>query len=184
MSGESTIRSAVVSDAAALAALAERTFVDAFGAQNRPEDLALHCAASYGEAIQRREILDEALATFVAESAAGLTGYLQLAWDAPPPAIVGARPVEIRRFYVDALWHGKGLAQRLMATALDFAAARGADPLWLGVWEENPRGIAFYLKCGFTVVGSHVFVVGNDPQRDLLMVRPANGLRLSDSATA
>lgn len=172
MSGETVLRRAVAGDAAALAALAERTFVDAFGARNRPEDLALHCAASYGEAIQRGEILDPGLATFVAEHASGLTGYLQMSWGTPPPGITGARPVEIRRFYVDAPWHGMGLAQRLMATALEVAAERHADPLWLGVWEENPRGIAFYRKCGFEVVGSHVFVVGSDPQRDLLMQLP------------
>lgn len=172
MMDEMTIRRAVVADAAALAVLAERTFVDAFGAQNRPEDLALHCATTYGGAIQRGEILDEALATFVAEGTGGLTGYLQLAWGVPPPVIVGTRPVEIRRFYVDAPWHGRGLAQRLMATALDFAAARAADPLWLGVWEENPRGVAFYRKCGFSAVGAHIFVVGSDPQRDILMTRP------------
>ena len=175
MPGDCSIRRAVVADAAALAALAERTFVEAFGAVNRPEDLALHCAASYGEAIQRREILDDALATFVAEGAGGLTGYLQLAWGPPPAGISGARPMEIRRFYVDAPWQGKGLSQALMATAVDFAAGRDADPLWLGVWEENPRGIAFYRKCGFAVVGSHVFVVGSDPQRDLLMARTLAG---------
>ena len=171
MSGEATIRRAVVEDAAALAALAERTFLDAFGARNRPGDLALHCAASYGESIQRGEILAIDLATFVAAGAEGLRAYLQLGWNASPPAVGGSRPVEIRRFYVDAAWHGRGLAQRLMATALDFAAGRRADVVWLGVWEENPRGVAFYRKCGFEVVGSHVFLVGTDPQRDLLMAR-------------
>jgi diamine N-acetyltransferase len=171
MNDDVTIRRAVVDDAAALAALAERTFVEAFGARNRPGDLTLHCAASYGESIQRGEILSPGVATYVAENANGLTGYLQLAWDAPPAGVVGRRPVEIRRFYVDAPWHGRGLAQRLMATALEFAAGRDADVVWLGVWEENPRGIAFYRKCGFEVVGSHVFVVGSDPQRDLLMAR-------------
>ncbi len=180
MTDEAIIRRAVSADAAALAALAERTFVDAFGARNRPEDLALHCAASYGEAIQRGEILSTGVATYVAENAAGLSAYLQLAWEAPPAGVVGARPVEIRRFYVDAPWHGTGLAQRLMATALDFAAGRNADVVWLGVWEENPRGIAFYRKCGFAVVGSHVFLVGSDPQRDLLMTRSRVGAGASD----
>ncbi len=173
MSGEAAIRRAVEGDAAALAALAERTFVDAFGARNRPEDLALHCAASYGESIQRGEILSSEIATWVAEDSHGLTGYFQLAWDAPPPGVRGARPIEIRRFYVDAPWHGRGLAQRLMAAALEIAAARPADVIWLGVWEENPRGIAFYRKCGFAVVGAHTFVVGTDPQRDVLMARRA-----------
>jgi ribosomal protein S18 acetylase RimI-like enzyme len=158
-------------DAPALAALAERTFVEAFGARNRPADLALHLERSYGAAIQLGEILDPGLATFVAVRAGELIAYVQLSWGEPPPEVRGRRPLEIRRFYVDAPWHGRGLAQRLMAAALAFAAERGADVVWLGVWEENPRGIAFYAKCGFTVVGHHIFVVGSDPQRDLLMAR-------------
>jgi len=45
--------------------------------------------------------------------------------------------------------------------------------VWLGVWEHNPRAIAFYRKWGFEAVGEHVFVVGTDPQRDLVMTRSA-----------
>lgn len=174
MIGEATIRPALVEDAAALAVLAERTFVEAFGAQNRPEDLALHVRRSYGEAIQLEEIQDPGLVTFVAEGAAELQAFAQLALGAAPSSISGARPIEIRRFYVDAPWHGRGLAQRLMAAALDCAAEAGADVVWLGVWEKNPRGIAFYAKCGFAPVGHHIFVLGNDPQRDVLMARSAD----------
>lgn len=173
---EASFRRAAAGDAAALASLAERTFVAAFGAQNRPEDLALHVARSYGETIQRREILDPGLATFVAEIAGELVAYAQLL-AAPMPAGAsdagGEQPIEIRRFYVDARWHGQGLAQRLMTLALEHAASAGADVVWLGVWEENPRGIAFYRKCGFEPVGHHTFVVGTDPQRDVLMARKA-----------
>jgi ribosomal protein S18 acetylase RimI-like enzyme len=39
------------------------------------------------------------------------------------------------------------------------------------VWEHNPRAIAFYRKWGLEVVGEHVFMMGDDPQRDLLMRR-------------
>jgi len=42
------IRRARPSDAAALAEFAARTFADAFGAANRPDDLAAHLASSYG----------------------------------------------------------------------------------------------------------------------------------------
>jgi ribosomal protein S18 acetylase RimI-like enzyme len=172
VSGEPVIRRAIAADAEALASLAERTFVEAFGSRNRPEDLELHLQRNYGAAIQRREILDPEVTTFVVEEAGFLLAYVQLAGGEAPPEVAGAKPVEIRRFYVDAPWHGRGLAQRLMATALEFAGTAGAGVVWLGVWEENPRGIAFYRKCGFAAVGSHVFVVGNDPQRDLLMAKP------------
>ncbi len=52
------------------------------------------------------------------------------------------------------------------------AAAQELEGLhmWLGVWERNPRAIAFYIKSGFVEVGSHVFIVGNDRQTDLVLV--------------
>jgi ribosomal protein S18 acetylase RimI-like enzyme len=43
------------------------------------------------------------------------------------------------------------------------------DVMWLGVWEYNPRAQRFYEKNGFSVVGKHVFQLGEDPQTDLLM---------------
>jgi ribosomal protein S18 acetylase RimI-like enzyme len=43
--------------------------------------------------------------------------------------------------------------------------------MWLGVWEYNPRAQRFYEKNGFRIVGSHVFLLGEDPQTDLLMQR-------------
>ena len=47
----------------------------------------------------------------------------------------------------------------------------GPRTLWLGVWERNPRAIAFYTKCGFVDVGEHAFVFGTDEQTDRVMAR-------------
>jgi diamine N-acetyltransferase len=44
--------------------------------------------------------------------------------------------------------------------------------LWLGVWERNPRAIAFYAKSGFSEVGIHDFLVGTDRQTDRVLVAP------------
>jgi hypothetical protein len=49
---------------------------------------------------------------------------------------------------------------------------RGSDVAWLGVWERNPRAMAFYRKLGFVEAGSQVFQLGTDPQRDVVMARP------------
>jgi ribosomal protein S18 acetylase RimI-like enzyme len=52
---------------------------------------------------------------------------------------------------------------------------RGSDVAWLGVWERNPRAISFYRKLGFMEVGDHIFPLGHDPQRDIIMVRSVVG---------
>jgi ribosomal protein S18 acetylase RimI-like enzyme len=85
--------------------------------------------------------------------------------------VTGPHPIELWRFYLDAKWHGRGLAQELMTRVLESATELGAETLWLGVWERNPRAIAFYTKVGYIDVGAHTFVVGNDAQTDRILTR-------------
>jgi GNAT superfamily N-acetyltransferase len=166
-----TIRRGVLTDAAALAELAARTFRDAFGADNRPEDMALHMALSYGPSQQQAELADPRLVTLLVEVDGQLAGYAQLRSGLAPACVTGERPIELWRFYVDRAWHGQGVAQALMERVDAEAVQRGAHTLWLGVWERNPRARAYYHKTGFVDFGSHVFMVGTDGQTDRIMAR-------------
>jgi ribosomal protein S18 acetylase RimI-like enzyme len=56
-----------------------------------------------------------------------------------------------------------------MDACFELAQKEGFDTIWLGVWEFNPRAQRFYEKNGFSFVGKHTFVLGTDPQTDLLM---------------
>ncbi|HSC30607.1 MAG TPA: GNAT family N-acetyltransferase [Gemmatimonadaceae bacterium] len=166
------IRPAQASDARPLALLAEQTFRGTLEGMNTPEDMQLHCETHYSAALQLREILDPALETLVCERDGQLVGFAQLRWGPSPECVGAQQSVEIQRFYVSQAWQGRGVAQALMATAIALAETHGADQIWLGVWERNPRAIAFYKKCGFAEVGEHTFLLGTDPQRDLVMRRP------------
>lgn len=166
------IRNANPGDAAGLAQIAEQTFRETFAALNRAEDMDLHCRRSYGESLQTVEISDPGRNTLLVEHEDRLIGYAQLRWGAAPACVVAQRPCEIQRLYVVASWHGHGVAQELMAACIAEARRRRSDAIWLGVWERNPRALAFYRRCGFIEVGDHVFPLGNDPQRDLVMVCP------------
>ena len=159
-------------DAGPLALLAERTFREAFDAVNTPADMALHCAQSYGEPIQSAEIADPDRVTLVCEQDGRLLGYAQLRWGPAPGSVVANSPGEIQRLYVARECHGKGVAVDLMNASIEEMRRRRVDVIWLGVWERNPRAIAFYRKFGFAEVGEHVFLVGRDPQRDVVMARP------------
>lgn len=167
-----TIRPATVSDADFLARLAARTFSEAFGADNRPEDLALHLATAYGVERQAAELRDPAVTTLFAETDGSVAAFAQLRRGSSPPCIEAHRPIELWRFYVDRPWHGRGVAQEMMQAVIDAAITGGHDVLWLGVWDRNPRAQAFYRKSGFDDVGSQPFVVGTDEQNDRVMVRP------------
>ena len=163
------LRRAVAADAPSLAVLAERTFRDAFGARNSPANMDLHCARVFGAEIQLSEIEDRGLVTTIAEAENRLIGFSQLRPLHTHASVVAARPAELKRLYVVPEWHGRGVARELLQDALNTAAREGCDVLWLGVWEHNPKAMAFYRKSGLGIVGTHAFMLGQDRQRDLVM---------------
>ncbi|MFM7706731.1 MAG: GNAT family N-acetyltransferase [Gammaproteobacteria bacterium] len=165
------MRPATAADAALVAALAEQTFREAFSAQNPPEQMDRHCRENFGVDIQAQEIAAPDRLTLLIESQGRAAGFAQLRWDTPPEVVSATAPGEIQRFYLLQKFHGAGLAATLMSACLEMLRTRGSDVAWLGVWEENPRAIAFYRKQGFVEVGRKVFMVGTDPQRDLVMAR-------------
>lgn len=167
-----TVRKARIDDAKALAEVAAATFKATFGAVNDRANMELHCRTNYGEEIQAAEIANPGMVTLLDEADGAIAGYAQLRWGNAPACVGAAHPGEIQRLYVVDAWHGKGVAQQLMDACMEELARHGTDVAWLGVWERNPRAIAFYRKSGFATVGDHVFPLGDDPQRDLVMVRP------------
>jgi GNAT superfamily N-acetyltransferase len=166
------IRPALVDDAAFLAQFAARTFRETFEADNTPEDMAFFLANTYSETRQREELTDPRVSTLFADVDGQTAGYAQLRAGHVPDCVTGPDPIELLRLYVDRPWHGRGVAQALMAAVDATALARGARTLWLGVWEHNLRAQAFYRKFGFFPVGSHIFLLGSDEQTDVLMARP------------
>lgn len=169
---EVMIRRAGVSDASVLAELAARTFADSFGADNRPEDLKVHLESSYGRAQQAAELADPDVRTVLAYRDHQLIGFAQVRRKSAPACVVAAEPVELHRFYLVRSVQGTGAAIPLMLAAREAAQELGGHHLWLGVWERNPRAIAFYLKAGFAKIGSHDFLVGSDRQTDWVLLAP------------
>jgi ribosomal protein S18 acetylase RimI-like enzyme len=168
-----SIRRATIDDAAALSAFAARVFIEAFGDENNPDDLTEHVESTYNIERQAAELRDEDTATWLIEREdATLIAYLQMCRKRVPACVTGRNPVEIYRFYVDHSAHGTGVAQTLMSSAFAQAREWGADVVWLGVWEHNPRAMRFYRKFGFADVGSIDFFVGPDRQTDRVFVRP------------
>jgi len=172
--GEWTIRAAGPGDAGWLAGFAARQFNAAYAEDNAPADMADYCARNFTEARFAALLADPAAGTLVAESRGVPIAYAVVRRSASPPEAVGEGPAtEIARFYVDADWHGSGLASAMLREAERTALEWRADTIWLTVWTRNPRAIRFYRKHGYTVVGSMQFRLGAELQEDHLMIRTA-----------
>lgn len=171
-------RHATPADAATLTEFMRRTFRETyserFGGVCRDADVEHYVAGHFSEAQQRDELVDPTRRTIFAEVDGIVTASAQLRDGAESmyreAGVVGERPVEVARFYVDRPWHGRGVAGALMQHCI--AQAAGADPLWLGVFERNARARAFYAKWGFVPAGRALFRLGDDVQTDWILVRP------------
>ena len=148
-----TFRAATTADAAALADFGRRTFEEAYRSVMEPELMARVLRSQFGASRQAGEIADPAALWLVAEVDGAVAGYAFLRRGRMPEIGAPPDPVELARFYVDGVWHGRGVARQLMDAVVRHARAMGGRTLWLAVWQRNPRAIAFYRKYGFTRIG-------------------------------
>jgi ribosomal protein S18 acetylase RimI-like enzyme len=167
-----TIRRGTIADAGLLSELGARTFSDTFAVDNTPEDLAEYVATSFSIAQQTAELENPASTFLIAEVDGHPAGYAKLHDGEPEKGVEGPKPVELVRLYVSRDWLGRGIGEQLMRACIDEARKAGHETIWLGVWERNARAQAFYRKWNFRTVGEHMFQLGSDLQRDLLMERP------------
>ena len=169
------IRQATPADAALFTSIARSSFVDTFAKDNTPDDMAKYCADAFDEVIQRQELADVRNIVLVAERSGDVVGYAMLRTGNAPDCVVDRDAIEIARLYSVARVIGTGVGAALMQRCLEIAAERGHRSIWLGVWEQNPRAIAFYERWGFVDVGSKSFVLGADHQTDRVMMRVVTG---------
>jgi len=167
------IRQATIDDAKVLTELAYTTFWDAFAhhPKNAPDDLNHYMRQAFNVEQIAVELADDKNIFLIAEIGDDAAGYSKIIIDNIEPGITAEHPIELSRLYAHQKHLGQGVGQRLMDASFERARVEDRDVMWLGVWEYNPRAQRFYEKNGFRVVGSHVFLLGKDPQTDLLMQR-------------
>jgi len=165
------IRQAFSQDARIVADLSLITFRDAFAGhpKNAPDDLNAYMSTAFNLDRIADELLDEMNIFLLAEIDGQPAGYAKLILDSIEDGISATRPIELSRLYSHQIYLGRGVGQALMNECFRYARKLEHDVIWLGVWEYNPRALAFYKRNGFNEVGKHIFQLGTDPQTDLLM---------------
>jgi ribosomal protein S18 acetylase RimI-like enzyme len=165
------VRLATIDDAERLNEAAARMFESTFGPDNTPEDMASYLASAFTFEKQRAELADPDRVALILDANGTVAGYATMHRGVRSDGVLGERPVEIQRIYVDRDHHGTGAAKSLMDACVAQARQWKCDEVWLAVWERNARAIAFYKKSGFQRVGTQDFKLGSDLQHDHVMAR-------------
>ena len=154
-----------------IADLSRKTFYETFAVSNTAEDMELFMTKQFSREKLVAEVSDPSSYFFMALVEGKLAGYLKLQEGEAYPEFDGRSSIEIARIYSDSAFIGAGIGKALMQCALEQAALKKRELIWLGVWEHNLRAIRFYSKWGFEKFGEHDFILGTDRQTDWLMMR-------------
>ena len=158
-----------VNDVERLQAIGRITFSQTFSAHNSPEDMADYLNKSYSIDKLVDEIENPNAEFYFAQDGETVIGYLKINTGDAQTEKNDLNAFEIERIYVDEAYLGKKIGQLLFNKAIDLAKEKKATYVWLGVWEENHRALAFYNKNGFVPFDKHIFKLGNDEQTDIMM---------------
>ncbi len=164
-----TITQANEKDAEALQALARQTFFETFATQNTQENMNKYLEEDLSLPKLSAELDNPGSAFYFASFNDKLIGYLKLNFGQSQTELQDTTAVEIERIYVLQAFQGKKVGQLLYQHAVAVAKERQAPYVWLGVWEQNVKAIAFYKKNGFVPFDKHLFTLGDDVQTDIMM---------------
>ena len=167
---EVTYRDAGIADAAAVADLFARTFVETFAHLYSQEDLHSFLGGMTAQAFAA-EIATAGFALRLAESGGEPIGFAKLG-RAKLPVESPEGTLELMQIYVLKPWQGQGIAQELYGWAEDEARRRGGTHLQLTVYIDNHRARRFYDRQGFADVGRYAFMVGKQADEDVIMRKP------------
>ncbi|MBS1917078.1 MAG: GNAT family N-acetyltransferase [Bacteroidetes bacterium] len=163
------IKFATTADAELIAELSQRTFYDTFAKHNTKENMDKFMADPFNKKALMKEIGEPGNIFLLAYLDNEAVGYVRMRESENPAELGNIDAIEIARIYTEQKTIGKGVGKALMLECISIAKKMAKKMIWLGVWEHNETAISFYERFGFEKFGSHIFMLGDDVQTDLLL---------------
>jgi ribosomal protein S18 acetylase RimI-like enzyme len=152
-----------------LQSISRETFYETFAASNTEADMQKYLEENLGTERLGAELQHPDSLFYIAWDGAEPIGYLKLNLTTAQTELQDPNAVEIERIYVTSGYQGQKIGQLLYEFAVSVARERHKAYIWLAVWEENHKAIGFYTRQGFVAFDKHIFKLGDDEQKDIMM---------------
>ena len=163
-----TVRPATPADADAVARLFDLSFRDTFGRNYPPDELDAFLAGFDG-GFYARAIAGPDSAVLMGEYDGQPAGFCFMGVQPDFPVESPQRWWVLGQLYLLPVAKGSGMAQAMLAWAIDESRARGMEELYLTVWIDNPRARRLYENHGFVECGKYAYRVGSVIDDDRIM---------------
>lgn len=117
-------------------------------------DLKFYFDTHYTETSLLHSFNDPCTRGYVAELPHRMVGYARLSFNR------GENNLYVTSLYLLPEFEGKGIGNRLLNIAEEYAEEKGLDRLWIGVMVENRQALLFYRKAGFRFIREEPFHMG------------------------
>lgn len=161
------------SDATIISSIGRQSFRDAFAHLfNEKKTLQEYLDYTYDVDKLRKSIRKENNVFFIAFMEKVPVGFAKVKKHSLNEQIDSIAQMELQKIYVLSYYHGSGAGPALMHDVVDLANDIKPDFLWLDTHVTNTKAIRFYEKNGFTKVGKHYFMIGDQTFEYHLMALP------------
>ncbi|MDO9138237.1 MAG: GNAT family N-acetyltransferase [Lutibacter sp.] len=149
--------------------IGRQTFFEKFTENNSEENMLQYAAEAYTFEKILSEVNNPNSQFYLATINDQTVGYLKINFGEAQTELQDPQALELERIYVLKEFQGKKIGQMLFEKTLELAKKAAINYVWLGVWEENKSAIKFYEKNGLKAFSKHIFMLGDDPQTDIMM---------------
>jgi ribosomal protein S18 acetylase RimI-like enzyme len=163
------IKKASYADTELLLTIGRQTFFEKFTEDNSEENMLQYASEAYTFEKIASEVNNVNSQFYLATLNDQTVGYLKINFGEAQTELQDPQALELERIYVLKEFQGKKIGQQLFEKTLEIARLAKLTYVWLGVWEENKDAIKFYEKNGLKAFSKHIFMLGSDPQTDIMM---------------
>jgi diamine N-acetyltransferase len=157
-----SIIKATPSDHQVIAHLGARTFIEAHGHSAPEQTIAVYVSKKYAEDVVLSELMDPLNIYHLIYHQGEVAGYSKINLNVSQPNISQQQITKLDRIYLLQSFHDKKLGYELLQFNIELSKQNHQQGMWLYVWTENPRAIAFYQKMGFEIKGRYDFALTPD----------------------
>ena len=163
------IRQASTQDAARIADIGRRSFIQYFMNEGNASELLIYVDKIYAPKALEQRMTAENSEFLVADDEGEVQGFAELEW-ACPELLPAAKCLKLERLYLDPIRVGTGAGALLMKASIERAKATGCSKLWLQVLRTNTLALLFYERWGFEEFHRSPAKFKADKEQDIWMV--------------
>ena len=156
-----------------LAAIGKTSFLESHGNSASSEDIADYVNQKFTIEAFQTELSDPKNIFYILYYDNKPAGYSKIIFNSPHPNIQQQGVTKLERLYLLKEFYNLKLGQTLFKFNVELSKTNHQTGMWLFVWTENKRAVAFYKKTGFKIIGEHSFQISknhSNPNHQMLLI--------------